>query len=307
MLHDTAVACAPAGTKISVNVDRFTEFDVAVVLPQRLPVDRLAVIAKALIERTVPYVHSLRFIHGDNLLAYLDVAEIEAETNWHMVSLKTVAWRLSEAGKAGQITAANTTENTDDAQPKEEETPAQTAFRKAQADFKIDYEEHFRLLRNLIQSLGRAAMIEGIQTHDQFVSQMKALAQNESDMADLQTFYLNQSADFVLLLRDDGVDPLLVTIYQRGMEDDNLREAPIFDELFKALSAYVQQIREGLTTMDACRGEWSVDTQTHRVQFTTAQAREAYLNETSQVQTSANVVREAAEKMSNYKPARHSP
>ena len=69
MIEQTALACAPPNTSVAVTVDRFTDFDVVMTLPDALPYAQMAEISKRLINNTVPYTHTVRFFHDDKLLA----------------------------------------------------------------------------------------------------------------------------------------------------------------------------------------------------------------------------------------------
>ncbi len=90
MLEQTARLCAPSGASTSVIVDRFTEFDVAFVLPETLTVTRLAGISQCLLKGGAPYVHSIRFIQGNELVAELDGLAIESLTNSSAASVESL-------------------------------------------------------------------------------------------------------------------------------------------------------------------------------------------------------------------------
>jgi len=78
MLEQVAVACAPAGAKVVVTVDGFTEFEVAIDLPSRVAPAEITPIAWRIITNTRPYIKTLRFIVGDAVLVDLNDADIEA-------------------------------------------------------------------------------------------------------------------------------------------------------------------------------------------------------------------------------------
>lgn len=78
MLEQVAVACAPAGAKVVVTVNGFTEFEVAIDLPSRLAPAEITPIAWHIITNTRPYIQTLRFIVGDAVLVDLNDADIEA-------------------------------------------------------------------------------------------------------------------------------------------------------------------------------------------------------------------------------------
>jgi hypothetical protein len=80
MLEQVADACLPAGAKAVVTVNGFTEFEVAIELPRRLTPEEIAATAWRIISHTRPYLKTLRFILGDDVLVDLNDADIETLT-----------------------------------------------------------------------------------------------------------------------------------------------------------------------------------------------------------------------------------
>jgi Zn-dependent M32 family carboxypeptidase len=106
------------------------------------------------------------------------------------------------------------------------------------------------------------------------------------------------------LLKDQGLDPLLINIVTRGVSDRTQAETSIFVNLFNAISAYQEQIRTFLAEMKEQEGEWDIDLNTQLIQFTTSAARDKYVLGSNLVANSAGMVQQAFQAWANYKPSK---
>jgi hypothetical protein len=306
MLEQTAIACAPIDAEISVTVDRFTEFDVALVLPDPLSFTQLAEISKSFLKNNFPYVSSVRFIQGNELLAQMDGTTIESVTNWNDISMDSVERLLITANSQNQPAARAVAGNNENpAHPTDENLdPEQTKINGAQSKFNKHFREQVDSLQKLVADLDQAARLNSNLNQDHFQSRFTWLDQITSHISSEREFFLNQSAEMEHLLKDQGLDPLLINIVTRGVSDRTQAETSIFVNLFNAISAYQEQIRTFLAEMKEQEGEWDIDLNTQLIQFTTSAARDKYVLGSNLVANSAGMVQQAFQAWANYKPSK---
>ncbi len=306
MLNQIAIASAPADTEVSVTVDRFTEFDVALVLRQPLSLNEVAGITKVFLENTAPYVHSLRFIHGNEVLAQLKQDAIESITNWTAASADSIQTLLlisdteSEPRTAAMAAGDTSATQTD----KKDLTRDQIKIDQAQSTFTTHYNEHAHLLQKLAHDLSQAAQLDSVKSRAQLKAQIASLDQLATRLATERNFFLHQSADLELLLKGQELDPLVVSIIKRDVENRNQEQAAILSRLFDSLSTYQQQIKTFLAGMETTWGEWAVEPGTRQIQFTSARAQDAYSLGFVPVRASAQMVENNFRSWANDKPAK---
>jgi hypothetical protein len=300
MFRQSAIACSPTGTVVSVAVDRFTEYDVALTLPEALAPNSLAGIAQSLLKNGGPYIHDLRLLQGDRLLGYLDYTAIESVSNWSTATLGEVEGLLAandESSAKGSSDASG--ENT----AAVDLSPMQAKVRDAQRTFSDHYQEHVRRLNQLVTELSRASRLETIQSSAQFQSQMTWLDQTASQLEDERKFFRDPASELEQLLGGQELDPLLIRILKRGAVE-RIASPLAYDNLFVSVSGYLNQTRTFLSKMDNWRGEWGVDPQAGMVHFSSANAQSAYVTYSALVQQSAQQVQQAIRAVSDYQPAR---
>ena len=94
MLRKTAQACAPKGASVEVHVDRFTEFDIDLIVRASLTKLEMANIAKKFLALCSQYVNSVRFIYQREMLGELDKRAIDQVPNWESISPPAVVASL---------------------------------------------------------------------------------------------------------------------------------------------------------------------------------------------------------------------
>ena len=303
MLIQIAAAAAPAGTEVSVTVDRFTEFDAALVLHRPLSFRQMAGITKVFLKNGTPYVHNLRFIQGNEVLAQLQEGDIESVTNWETASIESIQGLLltsnteSTPGPAASESSATQTSN-------EELSPDQKKMAEAQSMFKEDFDEHVRLLQKVVADLGQAAQLGAVRNRNQLNAQIASQDQMASRLAAERDFFLHQSVDMEAILKVQNLDPLLTTILKRETQNRNQDEAAILSRLFDSLSAYQDQIKSFLKIMESHWGEWSEEPGSRQIRFTTSDAQNAYSLGTIPVESSAREVQDSFRSWANHKPAK---
>ena len=177
MLNQIALACAPAGTEVSVTVDRFTEFDVAFVLNRTLALAQMAEISRCLLTNGTPYVHSLRFIQGNEVLAELSGANLESVTNWNDLSVDAVKELLVAANASNDST--NETVSSPmagtDSSAGQDLSPDQLKIKAVQDAFQNDFSNHLRRLNGLLAELNQDTGLSGLQSASQLQSRINSL------------------------------------------------------------------------------------------------------------------------------------
>ena len=302
MLAQTGLACAPSNTEVSVTVDRFTEFDVAFVLHESLTFTRLAGISKLFLENGVPYVHGIRFILGNEVLAQLGGAEIESVTNWHAASDKSVEELLLASSEQSQpeVTAgAGSDNNTAQADP-QDLIPDQITIQQAQKAFTNEYSQQIQILNDLVSDLNYVAQLGTLHDRD-LQSRIEWTGQQPAQIAALREFFLNQASEMERLLGGHGLDPLVVAIVKRRIATRTEAQAPFITALFDALSDYQTQVQAFLATMQSHQNEWFVQSGTTRIQFSTTATHDAYTAAADSVKRSLATLEDATQAWTNYK------
>jgi len=304
MLTQTGLACAPTNTEVSVTVDRFTEFDVAFVLHEPPSFIGLAKLSKRFLESCVPYVHSIRFIQGNEVLAELSGPQIESVTNWNSAPAESVeelllatSFQSRTAEEAGTASGGNATEP-----DPEILTPEQIKIAAAQKTFSSEYATNIANLNGLISDLNYVTRLDTLRGQE-LPTRITWVNQQSSQISAEREFFINQASEMEQLLNDQESDSLVITIIVRGLAARGQAEAPWLNAVFDALSDYQSQIHEFLVTMQNHEGEWSMGPSSSTIHFSTTAAHDAYVAGTDAVKQSSANLKNAIDSWSNYKNA----
>lgn len=304
MIQQVAEACAPADATVSVTVDRFTEFDVAVVLNKKPTFASLAAISRRLLQNTVPYVYSLRFIQGNNLLAGLEDADIESVTNWNTLPDAAALALLQAAAERDQPVPPGSDEAQAGQPPAQQDlSPDQIKINQARNAFKEDYAEHVRRLNELVAQLNKAARLDTIQTPAQFQAQISWLDDEaSSEISAERNYFINQPVTFGKFLSQQGLDAELVNILKRGVDDRAGAQELAYADVFNAIREYQKQIRDFLVTMNDYRNNWMMQ-DSGRINFTSFEAASAYKAASAGVQKAASAVTHSFRELKESSPS----
>lgn len=298
MLLRIARKCAPPHTRVSVTVDRFTEFEVAFVLPKTLSASELAVLCKPLLDSGTPYLHSVRFILGNDILAELNSSAIESVTNWSAASTETVERQLAAGGTSPPRNDSAMTPNSEMATA--DLTEDQKKIQAGQTALNEIFSEHWKDLAQMVSNLNRSTLLDSFQNSSQMQARINRLDKLEPSVAAEREFFLNQSAELERLLQEQGLDSLLIAIEKRSMNDRSKGEMPFITNTFDALSAYRIGNREFLAGMAALWGEWEADAGSQQIQFTTTAAKDTYTAESANTRRRAEAVIQAFQSWTDY-------
>jgi hypothetical protein len=306
MLTQIASACAPTNAEVSVSVDRFTEFDVAFVLHDALTFSRLARITKRFLTNSVPYVHSLRFIQGNGVLAELNEAAIESVTNWNEVSIASVQELLLADDSRTQRLGATVADPAEKAIPPDEEylNADQIKISAAQKNFRKHFSDHIRAINQLMTDLNQAVRLDSITSQNQLSTRIHSLDEFPARLTNERDFFMNQADDLARLLQDQGSSPLIITILERSQEKRNAAEAPALTDWFDAITSQQAQTRDFLTSMENDWGDWNVTSRGNRIQFTTSAAKDDYEKQWGLVQSSMAWVKASIRSWENAEAAK---
>jgi hypothetical protein len=298
MLTQLAQACAPRGVTVSVTVDRFTEFDAALESPKTLSTNQLATAFKPLLDYGGPYLQSLRFLRGNQLVAELDGAAIESVSNWSDASVETFEHLLLVSGTTQPRTNAAIT------------TPAETApedlnndqkkIAAAQAAFSRLYNEHWQSLNEMLNKLDLSLLLDSSKPSSQLQDGIDKLNKLDDLISDERNFFLNQPTELGRLLGEQGSDPLAITIMERTKKKDLEGEILLIDKMFDAISAYRSANQEFLKSMLGLWGEWTVDSFSPTIQFTSQAIKTRYRAANDPTQIKAEAVRQAIAAWTGY-------
>jgi hypothetical protein len=297
MLQQTAVACAPPGTRVTVSVDRFTDFDVALELPDGVSRDQIADIGRILITNTLPYVHSVRFYEAG-----------QSAGHWDAMGDAGVGARetRTKAANAPSLGAAGADANVDSAVD-EEMDPNQKKYLTGQEKFNKRFAEHSRQLNKLAVDFNSLASLKSIPTAYKFKAQISWLERLSIQFTNEQTFFLNQDWYWEQSMQEQKLDPLLIGILKRDVVEKTKAALPLYDDLFQALAAYRDQIGHFLKAMDACREQWRLVDQSDVIQFSTSDANSTYTLESGMLQADAESLNAAMQRLSRFIQARPAP
>jgi hypothetical protein len=117
MLLEAGKACAPAETVVEVTLDRFTEFDAALVFDSRLGLEELEPIVRCFLGDCAHYLNAVRFISGSELLFEIDKSEIDAVADWKTARLEPLVAMRMEAQAIRSATVSSTSGTTEALQP----------------------------------------------------------------------------------------------------------------------------------------------------------------------------------------------
>jgi hypothetical protein len=303
MLEQLAAAYAPAQTEISVSVDRFTEFDVAFVLHNSLTFPRLAALAKHFLTYGLPYVHSVRFIQGNEVLGELNESAIESVTNWNGVSLATVQDLLLVDDPQNQPAIATTADPAETAGSSTDEdlTADGIKIKAANTIFQQHFSAHAHALTQLINDLDQAARLDSITGADQLSARIRSLDAFTARIAAERDFFMNQSEDMETLWQDQGLSELQITILKRSNDRRSAGRIVAATDLCEAMAGEQEQVRKFLTSMQSDWGDWSGTATGSQIelQFTTAAAKDDYEKQWRRVQGATEAVRNAVRRWQN--------
>jgi hypothetical protein len=173
----------------------------------------------------------------------------------------------------------------------EELKPDQKKIRDAQTAFYKLFNEHLKVLNELVGNLEREAQLDTLQAFSQLQERINWLDQLDPHLTTERQFFLNQSVELDRLLRAQGLDSLLITIVERHANERVQAESFLLANMYEAVAAHEEQIRTFLTNMGNHWGEWQINPGSLQIHFTTTAARDVYSLESDAVRRSADALK----------------
>lgn len=262
-----AHAAVPPNAQVRVTVDRFSEFDVLIILPEDPGQHSLLVWTQRLLKPTAKYVHSLTWAGPQTLLAVVDRATIEAVGDWQ---------QLSAAGSARLLRTMQTTDQTD--------TPASTVSAPApveDGDAEVSpvarvltrFSERVEEARVLLTKCGTLPSAHEVRSTDELKRQIKNLQDYAVAGQELERFFTNPGPELGPLLREEDGRLAEATLRHVG------RAQPEARRLFTALEAHCTAAERFLSVMAKHWGAWEAVPSTDKIEFTTLEARTDFVRE----------------------------
>jgi len=292
MLQQTAAACAPPGTRVTVSVDRFTDFDVALELPDGVSHDQISDFGRVFITNTQPYIHRVRLFEAGQSVGHWEGSPDEGVAAREIRSDAPNAAALATAVDDAKVDSAGMGET----------DPNYKKYLTAQEKFNEQLGEHTRQLNQLARDLDSIASLKSIATAYKFRAEISWLDRLSIQLTNEQAFFLNQDGYWEQLMQEQQLEPLLIRILKRDMAERTEASLPLYNDVFLALVAYHEQIGHFLRAMDSCRDQWRLMEQSNRIQFSTSDANSTYNLEFGMVQSAVASLNEAMQRLSRFRP-----
>jgi hypothetical protein len=276
MLEATAKAIAPPRTEVQVQVDRFTEFDLALTLPVEAH-PSIAELCLGVLRHGGPYLSTVRITQGDEVLADLDDRAIASVPDWSKATARQMR-EVLESSKSSTFTETTTslpqpgTVKTDEGNETDDsrgEKVALEAFNTARRN-QVDALNSALAAQNAAINLRDASTVNNLQT------KLNGLGANESVLADVHEFLLNEDKEFRRLLEQQQVDSLLVDILVRKQTQRQDERRRYLKPLFQAINERQRVTSDFLGEMMRLFGTWSTEPTKNIIRFTSEETREIY-------------------------------
>ena len=272
MLRELATLTLPAGSRVVVSVDRFTEFLVVAELPRVASYAEMATWSQILLKPGSRYLHLVRFVHDGLVIGELDRSKIETLGDWKSVELSKVAESIQKTTDlelgVGESRARvvdlspGLPEDLNDASPNGDDSPLSVSQRQSNDYFR----SQVALLIQLLQESGKSVNLSLLITKTSTQSQLDQLGAAAKEFDRLQVLLRDPSQDLDRRLRAANVDDVLRVATVRGEAQDYGARVQS-ERLFDALKRYLESLRKFIQTLDANRELWSV----HNTGVTTVQ------------------------------------
>jgi len=274
MLEQTALACAPVGTKVVVRVERFTEFEVLFDLRQPLDKAQLTALSHCLLRHTATYVQSVRFICERSILAELDRGSIEAVSDWATVGSAEIARLLREPGRAEM--AAVPTQATPAGAESEELTGDSKRLAEVNRAFSQAWQVSFAKLTNALQAMTMAAKLSDVTNLADLDWRLQLLDAIPPVLAQARQVLEDPVPEFRRLLGQASFDPLLVRILERGKREQYATQQPYAARVFESAAQHVRQVGGYVREMRQQWGRWTITPSREQIEFESTAVQEVF-------------------------------
>jgi hypothetical protein len=285
MLRQLALVCVPAVSQVTARVDRFTEFDVVIVLARDASLSELSEWARCVLAQSAPYLYGLRFVRHDAVVGELDRRAIESVTDWSIAPLATVQERLvsMSAGAAQRSTnpsfmpspvAASNEDQSDDAYRVQRATEA----------FNSSAAQNDAAFNGLLSLLNGATDLKQFRTQGQIREKRQQLQIAFEQFESAKRFLSNPSASYEALLRQQEIDPIFIQAATRDFRQRKFAAQQHMRRVLLAVDRQQSSVLEYLAVMEEQWGFWQTKPRSQMIEFETPDAQDAYRTAADQVQ-----------------------
>lgn len=292
MFEKLATACAPAGVRTRVQVDRFTEFDVYFdfdAMPDRLALGELTL---CVLQRCAPFIHALHISRRGALVTELDVLGIQAVSDWSTVTAAQAAEMLNwETGNrpVSQNSAAPKAGSTGDA------VEGDPRYDLVREQYSVHLKAQSDALNAILRYHDEAAVLKPGVTLEQMRRSVAGLKETLTSLGQVKASLRNPLVELESQLRRAGFDELFVRITVRG-EREREREAGLGvarERVFAAVEQHNFALQSYPEAMIRHWNRWHVSGDGTRVFFDTEAAESAYSQYSEPVKLKLSQVSEA--------------
>lgn len=282
MLVKLAETHGPPGTRATLQVDSFTEFDLVVELAADSTKGQIAEIALGVLRHASTYLSSIRFLRATTLVAHLDEQALRATPDWTRASAAEVE-NLLAPRPAGAVPADSTvssgpadwlsrlkTAMKEVSNQEEQRTPE----RQADQVFANNMEAHRQKLLMLVYKQDEAIKLIDVRTEADLLNKLQLLKQTEAALSEVRTSILNAEEEYQKSLQQQKLDPVAIQIYMRVYREQQARRRPQLERLFQVLAQRQSEAAAFISAMQQNWGNWSA--QGNMVYFTSPAAQAAY-------------------------------
>jgi hypothetical protein len=275
MLEQRARACAPAGTRVTVNVNQFTEFSVSLTLTKSLPNSRLADIGFCLLQHSLPYLRNVVFFADGAVVGEVDGRMIDSVTDWKIAGAKDFENLLNDVIREDQPVAQNISRDKAPADREERKLdPVSQRFRDAQSKFNQLLDQQNKILKSVLARQDQGSSMGDVRGATDMDQKLALLRAGETELGSARIFLLNQDREYERVLREAEVDPLLAKIEARGAIEKQVERRQYLEQLFQALGERQKSAMSLATEMQRKWGTWRP--QGTMIEFTSVETKNAY-------------------------------
>jgi hypothetical protein len=278
-IEQVAQRCAPKATRVSVRVDRFTEFDCLLQLPRQLAAKELAVLARCVLEYAGQYLDRLQFGFRGNVFAELGRGEIESIAGWSSTDLVLVESWLKErrgTGTAPEGTGSSAVAPNTERSEASNLSASQKLHRDVIESFNAAYKTAHEQFGATIKLLEESVDLKNLSSYQQFQERQKLLLEAEKQANAARFMLQNPASEYTRMLQAAGVDSVYIQASSRTMATRFAGTQAEVASAFRALDGRLKSSRAYLETLAKYFGAWTYLPAQQTMEFDNPAAQKAY-------------------------------
>lgn len=256
----TAIArsAAPQNTRVTVSVDRFTDFEVSFELPEDIPATAMSPMCAPLLAFGTLYLQRISFFANHRLIGELDRAAIVASTMDRdkpdpLLVARSLVTHLQDPPAAANLASTGT------AEAPESVSDEGDRYNKIVSGWQDDYQKHTSAVNQAIDRLNRAIDFKTLKAKTEIADRLRLLDEAARDITAAKGFF-PQSLDS-LQNQLSAYHPLIVTVTLRHMKSTASPRIEQVGGWLAALSNFQAAARRQLQTLEIHRLAWKISDQ----------------------------------------------